>query len=67
MTKSLAIFRRFSHQRTLFHHPAGAGRPFVGCPGGPDLQTAWVFYKGTGVWQTDFSYSGYHDTACDLV
>jgi hypothetical protein len=21
MTKSLAIFRRFSHQRTLFHHP----------------------------------------------
>jgi len=22
MMKSLAIFRRFSHQRTLFHHPA---------------------------------------------
>jgi len=23
MTKSLAIFRRFSHQRTLLHHPVG--------------------------------------------
>jgi len=29
MTKSLAIFKRFSHQRTLFHHPARAEKnPF---------------------------------------
>jgi hypothetical protein len=24
MAKSLAIFRRFSHQRSLFHHPVRA-------------------------------------------